>query len=104
VRKEIAQNLRKRAEEVAERYSQPGERSRAAKEGLKVDAIEPLSDNAAAVIFIKDTGIRTVALFFYLSHSETWNYLFPTDGHTLGFSEFPRIRREVEKLNIEAIG
>lgn len=104
MRKEIAAKLQKRAAEVAERYSVQGDRKTATKEALKVESISPLSDNSAAVVFIRTNNIRTAAFFFYLSHSEAWHYLFPTDGHVLGFKEFPCVRMSVEKQNVDIAG
>lgn len=95
--KEVARKLRKRADEIAEIYSNSDRASNFNKEIFTVEEIIPLSEYTSAVIYEKTTG-KKVAMFFYYNREKWWN-LVPTDSHILGMMEFYRIKAKVEAEN-----
>lgn len=61
-----------------------------------------LSEFTAAVYFIKNTGKRAVAFFFFVDVSGgKWYYFFPTDSHILGMIEFSKYKIQIENNNLE---
>lgn len=103
MQKRNVDSLRKYAKEVEERYSRPDRNKNHSGETFALESIIPLSESAAAVIYLKSSGKKAVAFFFlrWSPKNETneWNYFFPSDGHILGFLEFPKIKAEIEREN-----
>lgn len=100
MKKEHAKSLLEAAKQTAKNYSRPDrERNAVAQETFEVDRIVPLSESTAAVIFLKNTGKRAVAFFFYLPPPWGWRHIFASDSHILGMEAFGKHKLEVEEHN-----
>jgi len=58
-----------------------------------------LSEAAAVVIFMKNTGKKALSLFLYMKTMERWFNIFPTDSHLLALDRVKFYKEEVEKYN-----
>ena len=102
MKKEVAQKLKTKAEEIATNFSRDDRAYNFSGETFSVSLIIPLSENTAAVLFDKSSGKQAVAFCYYIAmNNGTWQYFFPTDSHVLGMAGLADILRGVEKFNFE---
>lgn len=78
-------------------FSNPDRENNVNKETFRVASITPLSESAAAVIFLKNTGKRAAAFYYLIK--DKWRYFFPTDSHILGMERFAAFKDRVEAGN-----
>ena len=106
MQKELAKLLELKAAEVAKNYSNPDREYNYNKEIFEVKEIKPLSENTAAVYFLKQpSGKLAMAFFFYVVNGNGWwGYFFPTDSHVLGMGIVGRCLWEVEQHNYKLNG
>ena len=97
--KSIAMTLKKRAQEIAEFYSDKNRSNNFNQEPFEVDDIIPLSEGAAVVIYMKNTGKKALSLFLYMRTMDKWFNIFPTDSHLLAFDRVKVYKEEVERHN-----
>lgn len=95
----VAKKLEKKAQEVAQLYSDKSRASNFNNETFYVDEIVPLSEAAAVVIYMKNTGKKALSLFLYMKTMERWFNIFPTDSHLLALDRVKFYKEEVEKYN-----
>ncbi len=98
---EIAVELKKAAEELARFFSQPERKAMFTGEDWTLDDIFPLSDTAAAVVYLKTGGKKAVAFFFYdgTGNKKSWKKFFPSDSHIVGMEAFSKYKLEIEHSN-----
>ncbi len=102
MRREIAIKLNEKAEEVAQRYSNPDREFNHNREEFKVHRICPLSEFTAIVVFLKNTGKRALAYFYCVPSKEYWGYFFINSGHLAGLSnKAMQIYQETEEYNFK---
>ena len=99
MKKHIAIKLRERAEDVAFMFSMPDRKQNITEESFTLSDIKPLSDATAVVTYLKNTGKKACAFFYYLYTYDKWNYFFPTDSHILGMEKFGETKLDVESQN-----
>ena len=102
MKKEIAIKLREKAEEISRQYSNPEREFNPNHETFTVARIQPLSEMVACVTFLKSSGKKSLALFYYLNSSNGyWQYFFPTESHLYGLQKFPRLLQQLEEENFK---
>ena len=99
MRKEYAELLSAQAKDIAKIFSNPNRAKNLNKESFAVKEIRPLSDETAAVTFIKNTGKESVMFFYYSYGANKFFNFFPTDSHILGMQSFAQIKRALEAKN-----
>jgi hypothetical protein len=97
MKKEFAEELESAIKEAATVFSDPSRQYNYEKETFEKGEVFPLSETAAAVVFMKSSGKKAVAFFYRVKNY--WKYFFPTDSHILGMAEFGPIKAQVEKFN-----
>ena len=107
-----ARDLMGHAEIIAERLSLNRERN-TAKDDYGIDRIVALSENTAAVIFIKTSGKSAITFHYFIlmqpfkeafvreDRAGHWRYFIPTDSHLLGMAAFPKWKAKVERDNYD---
>lgn len=98
---QVTAALIQEAKRVAEFYSDPERSQNFNAETFEVCEIIPLSEFTAAVIYLKNTGKKAAFFFYYIAPKETWWHFVPTDSHILGMENFPKVKLNVERHNIE---
>ena len=91
--------LRKKAEEVAKIFSDPLRDRNLGGETFELENIDALSENTAAVVYLKSSGKKAIAFFYF--NNNGWWFFFPTDSHLIGMLSFAEIKKEVEGENFE---
>lgn len=97
MKKSFAIELEKEAQRTAKYYSDPNRERNIYSETFEVNQIIPLSEKTAVVIFLKNTGKKAIAFFFF--KKDRWDYFFPTDSHIIGMQAFPVYLRKIELEN-----
>lgn len=98
--KEIAKALKRKAEDIADIFSNPEREKNLNKEEFVVHKIVPLSENTAAITYLKYPSHKHAIAFAFFS-KDKWFSFFPTDGHLLGMESFKRYKAIVEEHNFE---
>lgn len=101
MKRELAIELRKEAKELAAFHSLPERKKMFTNEDWGLEQIYPLSDETAAVVFLKSGGKKAVA-FYYLdgiTGKKRWKHFFPSDAHLLGMEAFSKYKFEIEHSN-----
>lgn len=102
MRREHAQELTRSAQECAKAMT---ERDIYNAETFEVEHIKPLSEDTACVIYLKSSGKRALAFFYYMNSSNArWMHFFPTDSHLLGMSQVAAAKQLVEEQNFPING
>lgn len=87
-----ARALRDAAHALAEIMSAPDRPRNFGRESFAVERIYPLSDNTAAVVYLKSSGLRALA-FGYIDQrtgpARGWRFLFISYQHLAGLSRLP---------------
>lgn len=99
MQKSKAEQLRKYAEDVAGYLSRPDRARNYTEETFAVDDIMPLSDDSAAVIFLKSSGKKALMYCYWYHSSGSWRNFIPTDSHILGMNQLAELKRVVEAEN-----
>ena len=101
--KQVAIELFKFANEVAERFSNKDREGNFNNERFQIEEVIPTSDHTAVARFKKNTGKIGLAFFYYIPRgmSKGWRYFFPTDSHINGFRAFELEKYQVEKENFK---
>ena len=99
MKKEIALKLKATAKEAAKNFSKGERQGNMNGEKFQIDKIKPLSEDAATVTFLKSTGKRAIAFFYYMHMYQSWKYFFPTDGQLLAMGFMPRVKMVIEEAN-----
>lgn len=94
---EIKKKLKDAAEEAARRFSDKSRERNFSQEDFAVHRIVPLSEFTAVVIFLKSSGLFSIAFFYHVK--EYWNYFFPTDSHLLGMRYVEEWKKKIEDDN-----
>lgn len=69
---------------------------------FRIDDIIPLSAETAAVYFVQDpSGLKTLALMYWIAPTHNWLHVILTDSHLLGMSKIDDLKCEVERYNFE---
>lgn len=99
--KQVAIELDKKAQEVAQMYSNFNREGNFNNETFEVAEVIPMTDMTATVILLKNTGKKAALFFFYIARgkSKGWKYFVPTDAHILGMTAFNHYKLEVERSN-----
>lgn len=99
--KQIANELKDFANEIANRFSNKDRDGNINKETFTVSEVIPMSDHTAVINFKKDSGKIGVAFCYYIArgYSKGWKYFFPTDSHINGFHSFLYYKLEAERKN-----
>ena len=99
--KQIANELRDFAEDVARRFSNKEREGNFNNETFEVEEVIPTSDHTAVINFKKNSGKIGVAFCYYFArgYSKGWKYFFPTDSHLNGFQAFLYYKLEAERKN-----
>lgn len=95
--KQVALELKKRAEEVAEIFSDPNRELNTNAEVFELIKIVPLSESTAAVFYEKSSEKKAIAFFYYSRRG--WFFFFPTDSHILGMAAFAEWKADIEHEN-----
>jgi len=98
MKKEIAIELKERAEITAKKWGEKREYNPMG-EKYFVHEIIPLSEYVACVVYMKSTGKKAAELFIYIKN--WWWDFFPTDSHLLGIRYFERIKQQIEVENFK---
>ena len=99
--KQVALKLWDKAQEVATHYSNPDRSRNQGAETFTVESARPTSEHIALVTYLKSSGKRALALFYYIPAKETWCYFFPTDSHLLGLEGIGKAKARIEAQNFE---
>ena len=99
--KQVALALWSKAQEVATHYSNPDRDRNQGAETFTVESARPTSEHVALVTYLKSSGKRALALFYYIPAKERWEYLFPTDSHLLGLEGIGKAKARIEAQNFE---
>lgn len=99
MKQQIADELTGAAHDAAVHFSSKDREKNFNNEDFEVHEIVPLSEYTAAVVFLKNTGKKAVAFFYYVKNS--WRYFFPTDSHFLGMRYVERVKSEIERENFK---
>ena len=100
MKKERVHKLNKKAQEIAEMFSNPDRQFNYNKETFTVEFIQPLSEMVAAIYFKKTSGKIALAVAFWKNNKGGhWDYFFPSDSHVLGFRKIERLLERVEGKN-----
>jgi len=100
--KELAIDLRREADCVADKFSIKNRDGNFNNETFFVIALFPMSDTTATVIFRKEPSGKQAAFFFYYisrGAKTGWHYFVPTDAHILGMMSFNTYKQRVESHN-----
>jgi hypothetical protein len=104
VEKQTAFLLRKRANEVAEMFSNKARGGNPAGETFTIAQIRPLSDLTACVVFDKVPGGKKAVAWFYFINSKKkprWEYFFVSYSHLIGLERVKFILEGIEIHNYE---
>ena len=100
MKKETANKLEKKAEQVALNFSNHNRPLNNNNETFKVDKINPLSESTAFIVFHKDNKKFAGAFFYYVNvNGGEWRYFFPTDSHLLGMGLISQAKQLIEFAN-----
>ncbi len=99
--KQIANELKDFAEDIARRFSNKEREGNFNNETFEVEEVIPTSDHTAVINFKKNSGKIGVASCYYIArgYSKGWKYFFPTDSHLNGFQAFLYYKLEAERKN-----
>ena len=99
--KQIANELKDFAEDIARRFSNKEREGNFNNETFEVEEVIPTSDHTAVINFKKNSGKIGVAFCYYIArgYSKGWKYFFPTDSHFNGFQAFLYYKLEAERKN-----
>jgi len=97
--KQIAIKLKEKAMEVVRMFSDPLRDRNPSGETFRLEYIDALSENTAAVVYLKSSGKKAIAFFYY--NNNGWWFSFPTDSHIIGMSVFAEVKRKIERENFE---
>ena len=97
--RQTALKLREKAKDVARLFSDPSRIHNPNDETFELEKINVLSEHTAAVTYLKSSGKRAVAFFYF--NNENWYFFFPSDSNLLGMEAFIAVKREVEKMNFD---
>ncbi len=99
--KQIANELKDFAKDIAKRFSIKEREGNFNNETFNVDEVIPTSDHTAIINFKKNSGKIGVAFCYYIprGYSKGWKYFFPTDSHLNGFQAFIYYKLEAERKN-----
>ena len=99
--KQIANELKDFAEDIARRFSNKEREGNFNNETFEVEEVIPTSDHNAVINFKKNSGKIGVAFCYYIArgYSKGWKYFFPTDSHLNGFQAFLYYKLEAERKN-----
>ncbi|MAO24423.1 MAG: hypothetical protein CMJ25_27065 [Phycisphaerae bacterium] len=99
--KQIANELKDFAEDIARRFSFKEREGNFNNETFEVQEVIPTSDHTAVINFKKNSGKIGVAFCYYIArgYSKGWKYFFPTDSHLNGFQAFLYYKLEAERKN-----
>ena len=86
IKKDIAIKLREKIVELEKHFSNPEREYNTNAEIFKCTEITPLSDSVVLITIQKNTGKKSMALFFYIKNY--WIYFFPSDSHELGIFNY----------------
>jgi len=84
---------------VARMFSDPSRIHNLGGETFELEKIMALSEYTAAVFYLKNSGKRAIAFFYY--NNNAWRFFFPSDSHLVGMSAFAEVKRKVEEGNFE---
>ena len=105
MKRQILEALIQRAEEVAERYSQPRDRAGGVADQWRRKSVQPLSETIAVVVFEKESQQQVVGFFHYINGGQGpyWSYWIPTYDHLYGMQSpvVAQTMAEVERHNTE---
>ena len=98
--KQMAISLKETAQTTAKRFSS-SERSRNANgETFTVEEVIPLSETTAVAFFLKNTGKKAIAFFYWVNIEEgKWYYFFPTESHIVGMNKLSAYLDKVDRFN-----
>ena len=99
--KDTAKALAAKAEEISQQYSNPNRKYNYGQESFTLESIIPHSDQVATVVFLKSSGKRAAALFYYIPAKKVWRYWFPTDSHVAGLQGFREVKLQIEQQNFQ---
>ena len=102
MKKDIANQLRAKAQEIAANFSRTDRDCNYSNETFTVNCIKVLSETTAAVIFDKQpTGKQAVAFTYYILAGQHpgWRYFFLTYQHLAGLEYAKNILYKVEQHN-----
>lgn len=104
MKKEIAIQLKVRADQIAAMYSNPERGNNFAKETFAIEEIIPLSEYTAIVIFQKQpSGKKSLSFFYWLETGSGgfWKDFFVSDSHVLGMQKIAPYLQQVEQHNLK---
>jgi len=100
--KSIAQTLLRKAEEIADRYSNKDREFNTNKEKFTLEKVKPLSETTAIAIYSKTGGKKAIAFLFHVIMNEgTWMYVFPTESHIVGMQRLANELQEIDLYNFK---
>ncbi len=101
MRKDVAKELYKKAQEVAFNYSRKDRTNNFNNEDFKVSEIVPISAQGAMVVFTKSTGKKALAHFIHIDHPKSpfWQYYIMGSQHFINLHMLQEKYAEVEKNN-----
>ena len=92
--------LQRSADTAAENFSRPDRARNFTKEKFSVYSLQPLSETTAAVIFLKSSGKKALAFFYWINaNNGHWRYFFVSDSHLLGLRKLEGILENIEMEN-----
>jgi len=114
MKKHIARELKRSAEELAKTFSKPS-RDYYSGQTFTLKECRPLSDHCAAVIYKLSGGKLVLALAFYKRTKKIedpknpkkkidlwkWKIFFLSDSHILGLTSIAEIKEEIELYNFQ---
>ena len=99
MKKQVAQALQRKAEEIAMHFSSPTRALNHTGETFTVERVKILSEHMAVSVFRKSSDKLALALLYYIPAKERWEYFFPTDSHLLAFGQVAHLKEQIEDYN-----
>lgn len=101
MRQELKNMLIVKAKEAATKFSDPNRNYNGTRDIFQVEDVLVQSEDTAFVIFLKQSGLKALAVFYYNRGFDDFVYFFPTDSHILGMQNLQSVKRLVEQYNFE---
>jgi hypothetical protein len=101
MRRDLAEALIRKAEEIAQKFSNPFREFNGNKETFIVSNITPLSEATAVVEFNKTPGKKKAIAFLYWvkGNGGFWGYFFPAESHVFGMQKLAGHLQRIEEHN-----
>jgi hypothetical protein len=105
MRKDLVISLTKKAQEIADNFSNKERPNNQNKEVFIVAGIKPLSETTAEITFMKNTGKLAIAFAYHINmNGGEWKYFFPTESHIIGMQRMSACLYTIDEHNFKQNG